>query len=1277
MPFRKKLIIAAASVLLLLVGAYVFLTSSFFIKTVILPKVGPALGATVTIDDASFSPFSELVLRGLRVQTTGSEPLMAATEVRVRYGLMQIIRGTIAVDELKLVNASVTLVQGADGQSNLDPLLKAMESGPETTAQPTQGAPVKLAIRNVALQQASVRVIQESAAGRTLITLAPVDLTLDKLVLGEPGKVTIGMQVAYQATGAGATHVLEARGQGAFTLKLGPDFMPDLQGNLRVEVAKAEGAFQDARNLALQLDCDLTPTELRNLAFRFEQDGKALGQLRVSGPLELAKSEGRLKIDLAAIDRQVLNLVGAPMGLDFAGTTLRSTNLIDIAQKGSVISAKGQLNGSNVSVRRDTLTTPTMEVGLDYQVTVNLAEQSAVLQKLSLIARQARDEVVRAELDRPMIVSWGANVAGFKESAFQFRLNHLNLAHWQAILGDVLPAGFVDLQLGVLAQQDGKFLKLDLNAQASDITAVVGTNRITQAGASFRMSGGVDEFRTVKVDNYALGLSRANRSLLTATGQASYDLKEGTPGFQVALETALPELMPFVLLTNVTVQSGAVKLNALLSQKSGQTNFSGSLTLADFTGRFADYSVSSNQVNAEWDVELRLGQIGLNRATIALRQGFNRLGDVDFSGKLDPEKRKGQAKFSVTGVNERTLEPFLRPHLEGMTLVSMNVNASGTAVYDAAADTTTMAEFHVSNLLLKDAAGLLPSVPMNLDLEVDGLLRESLMTLNQFVLGLSTPGADRNTVLAGGRISGSGRYDSTSGSGETTFKVEGLNQNALAPLLASSLAPNKLVSAALNGEGSAQYDPKAAASAAATLSLTNLVTADAAGKKLDKPLAVELQLDGSMAGTIVELKKFVVGLAPTPRASNRLEASGRFDLATTNASPSQLTLRSEALDVTPYYDLLAGVPATNAAAAPAPAPAPGPSVEPDPVALPFQPFTFDARIGRFFLRDVVASNIVANLQLKGGVVELSTLQMALNGAPVKGAATINLGVQGWAYEVALSADKVPFEPVAQSFFPEVVSSLGNYDGQVILDTKVKGAGITGASLRQSLAGHVDFVFTNANLQAVKSEAKIWFIPINLKLLATFLGVPEIMQSPIHTLNSKVQLGSGQIQLREVNVLSSAFIAEISGAIPIQEPLENSPLNLGVDLSLRRSLAQKARLLAADAPPGEGFVRLPRLASVGGTIGQPETKTDKLALAAVTARTAAGLVGGKTGDAIQNAGNLLDSVGGLFTGRPPSAPATNTPPSAPSTNALPAAGQTNAPVPLSPLQQLLRGLERKK
>ncbi|MGC8991286.1 MAG: hypothetical protein ACP5MD_14315, partial [Verrucomicrobiia bacterium] len=63
--------ILAAVVIVVLLALYFVLSSSAFLKAVVVPRVGKALNAKVTADKVSLSPFSKLVIENVKVETTG------------------------------------------------------------------------------------------------------------------------------------------------------------------------------------------------------------------------------------------------------------------------------------------------------------------------------------------------------------------------------------------------------------------------------------------------------------------------------------------------------------------------------------------------------------------------------------------------------------------------------------------------------------------------------------------------------------------------------------------------------------------------------------------------------------------------------------------------------------------------------------------------------------------------------------------------------------------------------------------------------------------------------------------------------------------------------------------------------------------------------------------------------------------------------------------------------------------------------------------------------
>ena len=947
--WRRRLLFIGGGLLLLLGVAYFVVTSSAFFKGVILPRASKAVGGAVTVADASVSPFSQVYLRQLKVQTTGPEPLLQAEEVRVRYRLLAILGGTLNVDEVTVVSPVVQVIENADGTSNLDPLLKS-ETKPAPEPGPVSGKPPQIDLRNLALKNATVRRVKHlKDGGREVVELTGVNLTLDQLKNGQPGKLTT--TAALRMTRP-TNDVLEARSTGSIEFTLGADLMPQtVKARVEQEILRAEGSLRELAGLRTTLVGDITPSEVKELSQRFLRGEQLLGEVKVTGPLDLSKKEGRLKLEVASIDRQVLNLLGAPFGLDFGTTLLNSTSEVSLSQGGSVIAANTRFNAARFSVTRAGQTTPPLDLQLACNVTVDTTRESAQVQTLTVDGTQNQRPLLRGSLTKPMTLAWG-KAAATGDSAFDFTVTDLDLAAWKAFLGDAVSAGRLSFQFKLLSEQGGRQLKLGVTAQIADLAARLGATPLTQAALGLKLNGQVSDFQKVNLSDYRLDLTREARPALTVSGSAAYD-----------------------------------------------------------------------------------------------------------------------------------------------------------------------------------------GVAFNLQTQIEAVMARLM------------------------------------GSGPAT------------------------------------------------------------------PLTAGVKLDGSFTNQALDLRQMQLTLAPTPRApKNEVNVTGHFDLSTPGVTKGRVTAKADILDLTQLYDAFAGEAGPSTTNAPtSPAAASAGNVEPEPVTLPLQ-LTAEANFGQVYLREINLQNGQVTARVEGGQLTLDPCRFAINGAPVNAKVDLNLGVKGYTYALSLQMDQVPLEPIANTFSP---ASRGQYQGLILAQAQIKGAGITGASLQKNLGGQAGFSFTNANLQLLGPKTRKLVVPI-----ATLLRLEALTQSPLNWLQAQTELGDGTIHLSRFAVQSEAFEATTRGAIPIAEVLTNSPLNLPVEFALRRSLAEKAGLLPPNTPTNARYAALPNFVTVKGTLGDPKSVLNELALGGLLLKTGLGIaeklgvnLGGKTGNLLQGAGNLL-------TGQPPSA--TNPPSTNPAT-----------------------------
>ena len=442
--------------------------------------------------------------------------------------------------------------------------------------------------------------------------------------------------------------------------------------------------------------------------------------------------------------------------------------------------------------------------------------------------------------------------------------------------------------------------------------------------------------------------------------------------------------------------------------------------------------------------------------------------------------------------------------------------------------------------------------------------------------------------LLQGQLDVSGNIDLDKKAGQLNVKLTDFKENDLRPFLQPSLGDKKLVSVSLNTDVAASFTATGDASVKADVQLGNLVVEGLP----PKPLEVRLQADAGTAKSVATIRQCHLVLTPTARAKNELDLTGSVDYSQSNAITGNLKLTADALDATAYYDLFGeSKPTTSQPQPAAPSAAPSASsastpTEPEAVTLPVRNFTFDASIGRFYLRQIDIAKLVTTAKLDGGHVVVNPCQFTLNGGPVNATADLDLGVPGYRYDVTFNASAVPVAPLANSFSPTYGDKA---KGDFFANLQIKGAGTTGHSLQKNLTGQVNLSFTNANIEIVGPKVKAILKPI-----AFVLNAPELLNSPLDYVTADLQLGSGKIETRKFVAHTAAFLAESKGTIPIANVLNDSPLTQPVDIALAQDLAAKLRITTVRIE--QGYARLPTFVHLAGTLGEPTSKTDKAVIA---------------------------------------------------------------------------------
>jgi len=740
----------------LIIVVYFVATSSAFFKGVILPRVSKSLNAQVTVADASISPFSQVILHDLKVQTTGPDPLVTAPEVRLRYSLMDIIGGHINVDEVTLTTPTVVLVQNPDGTSNLDPILKSQNKQPEPSKPSGPSKPMQVNIKKIALMDGTVRQIKVyKGNNRDVTELSHVNVSLDNLQNGQTAKLALAADIKMDNNppAPGTNGMLQAKLNGTLSLALSTDLKPSsIQGNTRLDVTRAEGSLAQAASLSANLDCDVTPSDIKQVALRFQRANTPLGELRASGPFNMEKTEGRIAVQLLNIDKNLLNLAGASSGMDFGPTAISSTNTIQLSNAGNSIAAAGQLNMRQFQLTRTNQTTPPLDLAANYDIAVDRAASNATVRAFMINGTQKGNQLVHGELTSPMVVSWGNTANAVGDSALNLLVTRLDLADWKPFVGDMAPAGLVNIKLQLLSQQAGKQLTFDLSSDISNLTVGSGSNQITQAAVTFHLKGKASDLNQFELSDYNLSVARQSQPCVTASGSGTYNKSNETADFQLKAEVLLARLLQALPRPDVQVSSGTINVTAHITQKQKQQSVTGTLSLTGLSAQFGSNTFQGFGLTSDLDVGMTPEQVQIRKFAGKLTMAKNPGGAFELSGTYSLVNKPSQLSAKLIDFNQNGLRPFLEPMLSDKQLTSIALNGNASVQYDPNAASSVKADLQVTNLVVKDTKGQIPATPLGAKCTLDVALNKKVADIRQCQMTLTPTARAANAINLTGHL---------------------------------------------------------------------------------------------------------------------------------------------------------------------------------------------------------------------------------------------------------------------------------------------------------------------------------------------------------------------------------------------------------------------------------------------------------------------------------------------------------------------------------------------
>ena len=759
--------------IVLVVLAYGIASSAPFVRSFVLPRVGDAMRSDLTVGNLSFSPFSSLTLRDLKVTPRGGATLLTASEIRVRYSLIDILRGRISVGELAMENPVVTVVTEPDGTSNLSRI--AADSGQKPPVRGGPASPVPLNLRNISLKNGTLRWTGVPGSGAGSAEITGLTVALDSLVTDQPGRLTLGSGFRWTSEG---TNLLAGTVKSEFQVRLNEALLlREINGVFAVTMTEAGGAWRSYSRAGITLTADSTESEIRQVKLEVTDAGKPAGEIRLSGPFDPGRKEARIAYEVKGIGPAALGLVGAVVGMDFGTTRIEADGKLNLERSGNVVSWQGRFSADPLVVANSAGSTPVMALLAEFRARADLEGKSAIVERADLSVRQGGSPVVRGALDQPMNLSWNTSAKGTREAAYSLTVKDLDLASWRSWFGPSFPSGRARLETRITSERDGRMLRFQSSAGVDDLVVTVGSNRVSGLRLEAQGGGNLTDFTTLLLENLGVTVQRSGERIFHASGLVQANLQTQEFTGQLAAEAPLPALLRVNPVDGVKLTAGTSSVAARLGSRNGQTNGSVTLVAEGVSGDVLGVVVKDYDTKFDVAVGLSRNKMLLQNGALSFKAGSGTPGTLDFSGGYEPDSRRGDFRFKSAGLNETVLGPLLAPALRPRRMEAGGVELAGDLRVDLGGVSSLAASVRADQWVIRGPQERGTPVPMTMSAALEATGRGREFELKKFSATLPKSNRARNELLLTGRLA---FETNNAASGQLTLTSPGLDFAPLA-----------------------------------------------------------------------------------------------------------------------------------------------------------------------------------------------------------------------------------------------------------------------------------------------------------------------------------------------------------------------------------------------------------------------------------------------------------------------------------------------------------------
>ncbi len=674
--------------LVIVIAAYFFLTSSFFLTGILLPYVSREAGCEIKAQSINLSLAGATIeVSKLRVGPE-KKPFAVVGTAKAAFSIFAIMNGNIKLEDIVLDKVAVNLNKQASGELDLPFGRSPGKAAPkvEPMLEKTGNAPssnIKLDLKNVKISNVDFTLTEEKSQGMpTKLLLSGFDIDIPGLKTGASSKIKMKGNISISSgndlsvTGGVIENNIE--------LVLNESFLCD-KLNMRLSVDALKGRVNnvnlDGNSLLVQLDAsgDLDTVNIDNLTVRQSQGEQVRTDIQIKSTIDINPLKISATLKMKPVSEELLSILFDIIGgynpgrvglayfgqLDYAGSVLVSKGNLAIERSGSAM-----IMGKAYEL-------PPFGFTMNHDISADFNRQEVNLNKLSASLLENRRSVLELKLMAPAVYCWDASRGGFYGASPEINLHITDFDLKSARL--LLPAesgisilgGRLNADINVSTGRKSDNIELRSRIAIANLAMNVPGMQLVDISIEHSARMFVEKFRKINLEQFTLLLSKGKSKIATLNLNGGLDLAtlENNVAFRLSdISASTIEGLPLSAEQRKAITGSLNKISPVSADIAGRfdaawkqmtmnlnalsvnlsQNSRKSLNL-DVTPCRIDLKKIPELLNSPPAINVEINQLGLSQFNGFMKGSGSEFNSGDLSGKLKVKFSNMFKQMAVAG----------------------------------------------------------------------------------------------------------------------------------------------------------------------------------------------------------------------------------------------------------------------------------------------------------------------------------------------------------------------------------------------------------------------------------------------------------------------------------------------------------------------------------------------------------------------------------------------------------------------------------------------------